>query len=148
MDCHTAALLMKLFIHALVSKSFFICFLSANNGLEHLCSQPDRFHVMSLEVRRLAQSCCSEGAMWPVWVGYSIRELRGLWQVGAPWWPEGRWVGRRGVKADGRGRRYWSAHSFGRLCPECLGQHMQKGKRKLTGHEINLFTSQTSVILN
>lgn len=33
---------MKLFIHVLVYKVLFICFLSANNGLEHLCSQPDR----------------------------------------------------------------------------------------------------------
>lgn len=90
----------------------------------------------------LAQSCCLEGAMPSAWVGLSIRKLQGLWQVRAPWWPEGRCAVRPGVKGD-----IATLGSFWQLCPECLGQRLQKERGELKEHRINLSMKRMSVIL-
>lgn len=87
---------MKLFIHALVYKVLFINFLSANNGLEHLCSQPDRFR--SYEPRSPPPGLeLLGGAALSVWMHFNIQKLQGSW-AGAPLWPEGWHPGKLGER--------------------------------------------------
>ena len=124
-------------------KSFFICFLSAKNGLEHLCAQSDRAHIMRLEVWCLAQNCCLEGA-GPSACAVSASEscedcgrLRHLGDQSNSVWE--RWWGGKVMREKGDIR---ASGSFWQLGPKCLGQHVQEGRRRLDGCRINLSISQ------